>query len=56
MILFNRLLRWGLGSLFIGAGVYYWADGAWPALVFGTLMVITGFFRPRRCVDNSCSV
>lgn len=56
MILFNRILRWGLGSLFIGAGVYYRADGAWPALVFGALMVITGFFRPRRCVDDSCSV
>jgi hypothetical protein len=56
LVWFSRLLRWGLGSLFIGAGIVYFKDGAWPALFFGTVLIITGFFRPRRCIDDHCDI
>lgn len=53
---FHRILRWMLGLLFLGAGIMYYRDGAWPAIAFGLLLVITGFFRPRRCIDdNNCN-
>jgi hypothetical protein len=54
---FHRIFRWLFGLLFVGAGIAFYQDGAWPAIAFGLLMVITGFFRPRRCVDDEdCSV
>jgi len=55
-VLFSRLLRWALGILFIGAGIYFIDEGAWPAIAFGGLMFLTGFFRPRRCVEDNCEV
>jgi hypothetical protein len=55
-VLFSRLLRWTLGAIFIGTGVYYFKDGAWPAIVFGAVMFITGFFKPRRCIEDNCEV
>jgi hypothetical protein len=55
-VLFHRIIRWSLGSLFLGAGIYYFNEGAWPAIVFGVLMVVTGFFKPRRCVDDNCEI
>jgi hypothetical protein len=55
-VLFSRLLRWTLGSIFIATGIWYYQEGAWPAIVFGSVMFITGFFRPRRCVEDNCEV
>jgi hypothetical protein len=48
----SRFLRWGLGSLFIWVGFHY-PDG-WPAGVFGAVLIISGFFRPRRCLGEKC--
>lgn len=57
VIWFSRILRWGLGILFIGAGIYYYNQGGWPAIIFGTVLFITGFFRPRRCMEEgSCEI
>ncbi len=57
LVWFHRLLRWGLGLLFIGVGVYYWEKDGWPAILFGTVMLATGFYRPRRCIgEESCAV
>lgn len=57
LIWFSRLLRWTLGLLFIGVGIYYYKDGAWPAILLGAVLVVTGFFRPRRCLDeNGCEI
>ena len=56
LVWFSRLLRWGLGIIFIGAGIAYYNEGAWPALFFGSVLIITGFFRPRRCIDDQCDV
>lgn len=57
LVWFHRILRWGLGLLFIGVGVYYWKDDAWPAVLFGAVMLATGFLRPKRCIgDGECQV
>lgn len=56
VIWFSRILRWGLGAFFAGAGIIYFAEGAWPAILFGVLIFATGFFRPKRCLDESCSL
>lgn len=53
LIWFSRLLRWTLGLLFVGAGIYYFKDGAWPAILLGAVLIVTGFFRPRRCIDDA---
>src|SRR5688500_16692387 len=54
LILFNALLRWAFGIVFISLGVVYYEDGAWPVILFGTILFITGFFRPKRCLDKRC--
>jgi hypothetical protein len=54
LILFNALLRWAFGILFISLGVIYHTDGAWPAILFGTIFFITGFFKPQRCLEEGC--
>jgi hypothetical protein len=56
IIWFSRILRWSLGSLFIWAGIHYFRDGAWPALFFGSVLFITGWLRPRRCIDDQCDL
>jgi hypothetical protein len=53
---FHRIFRWSLGLLFLGAGIAFYRDGSWPAIVFGGLLVLTGFFKPRRCVDDQCDL
>jgi hypothetical protein len=50
------LLCWGMGILFIAAGIKYIENGGWPAILFGLLIFVTGFFRPRRCVDERCEM
>ena len=52
VIWFSRLLRWGLGALFIITGIINNKSGNWPAILFGALIFITGFFKPQRCVDK----
>lgn len=55
-IWFNRILRWSLGVFFITMGIGYYKEGGWPAILFGAALVITGFFRPKRCLDESCNL
>ena len=52
LVWFSRILRWSLGALFIGAGIYYYQDGAWPAILLGAVLVVTGFLRPKRCLEE----
>lgn len=49
---FSRLLRWSLGGFFIATGIMYAGKGGWPAILFGTLILITGFFKPKRCIGE----
>lgn len=56
VVWFSRLLRWTLGLVFTSVGVLYFNDGGWPAILFGAVFFATGFFRPRRCIDGTCSL
>ena len=56
VVWFSRLLRWGLGVLFMIIGWIYFADGGWPALLFGAIVFATGFFRPKRCLEEGCEL
>lgn len=56
VIWFSRILRWVLGAGFITAGVVMWDKGGWPAVLFGAVIFITGFFRPRRCLEDQCEL
>ncbi|MBS1917709.1 MAG: hypothetical protein JST87_15670 [Bacteroidetes bacterium] len=42
----SRVLRWGLGSVMIWLGLN---NGEWITAIFGLLLFLTGFLKPRRC-------
>lgn len=52
----SRIIRRLLGGLFITIGSIYFTEGGWPAILFGTVIFITGFFRPRRCIGDTCDL
>ena len=53
----SRLLRWALGTtMIILSWRYAKEDYAWVLLAFGMLLIITGFFKPTRCLDDNCEV
>ncbi len=55
-ILFNSLLRWLFGMVFLAIAYYdYGKDGWWVLLLFGIAFIITGFIRPKRCINNTCN-
>lgn len=53
---FSRIFRWLVGLGFVTAGIMFYDKGGWPAIAFGALIFITGFLRPRRCMDDVCDV
>jgi hypothetical protein len=55
IVWFSRILRWFLGIFFIIIGIVYYKDGTWPAIFIGAVLMVTGFFRPKRCLDESCA-
>jgi len=54
LIWFSRALRWALGLFFIWIGFHY--EDAWPVMIFGLAFFATGFLRPRRCIEDNCSL
>jgi hypothetical protein len=55
VIWFSSALRWLLGLLFMVLGfVYRKEEGTWFLMIFGLVLIVTGFIRPRRCVDDGC--
>jgi hypothetical protein len=50
----SRGLRWslGIGALFIA---WHYED-AQMMYVVGALLIVTGFLKPKRCVDGQCEV
>ena len=50
VILWSRFVRWGLGLIFIGAGLF--VEKNIPAIVFGVVLFTTGFLKPRRCIPE----
>lgn len=55
-IVLHRLLRWGFGALFTSIGVVYYEEAGWAPILFGSIFLITGFFRPKRCIQEGCEV
>jgi len=54
---FSSILRWSLGLLFMAMGYINLQDeSAWVILVFGLIIFATGFFRPKRCIDDNCKI
>ncbi|QEH43010.1 hypothetical protein [Chitinophaga sp. XS-30] len=49
----NRIIRWGIGLslIWFGGGL----EGKWPALLFGGIFILSGFFRPRGCMGGQCN-
>jgi hypothetical protein len=48
---FSRLLRWTLGAIVLGMGIYSRYD--WYSISFGIILIVTGFLNPKRCVDDT---
>ncbi len=54
-IWFSSILRWSLGLLFIVMGyIHSKEEDAWVIRLFGLIILITGFIRPRCCIDDNC--
>lgn len=52
LIFASRMVRWAIGLAFI-----YFGDGwkgEWPALIVGVIFFVSGFLKPRGCVDGAC--
>jgi hypothetical protein len=56
IIWLNRIIRWILGGFLITMGILYANEGAWPIIIIGTVLIATSFLRPRRCIDDECSM
>jgi len=56
LIWFSRLLRWGLGIIFLVLGYLFSDDNsAWAFFLFGVVFIFTGFLKPKRCLDDKCN-
>lgn len=53
---FSRLVRWGFGTAFVLIGAKFIHDDGWPALMIGVAFFISGFFKPRRCIEGECEL
>ncbi len=49
------IIRMEVAGIFIHTGIKYTGQDGWPAIAFGTLILITGFFKPKRCLHD-CTV
>jgi hypothetical protein len=49
-----RLVRWAFAAFFIAIGFLY--VDAWAAFVFGGIFLVTGFFKPYRCIGDACEI
>jgi uncharacterized membrane protein YphA (DoxX/SURF4 family) len=56
-IWFSSILRWGLGLLFMAVGyTHFNDDSAWIIMVFGLIILVTGFIRPRCFINDNCKI
>ncbi len=53
---FNRAIRWSFGSALLYYGIINHDESRWIGLVIGTVVVISGFIRPKRCLEDSCTI
>jgi hypothetical protein len=56
-IWFSSILRWFLGLLFMIMGFTHFKDDRdWLVMVFGLIIFVTGFFRPKCCIGSNCKI
>ncbi len=56
-IWFSSILRWSLGLILIFKGFSQSKDdSAWATIIFGIIILITGFFRPTCCINDKCDI
>ena len=56
-IWFSSILRWSLGLVFIVMGFSQSKDdSAWATIIFGMIIFVTGFFRPKCCINDNCKI
>ena len=53
---FNRLLRWFFGGALLYYGIINHDESRWIGLIIGTVVAISGFIRPKRCLEDSCTI
>ena len=52
----NRIVRWSFGGILLFYGLTNQDESRWVGIVIGTVVVITGFIRPKRCLEEKCSI
>ena len=56
-IWFSSILRWSLGLVFIVMGFNQPKDDStWAIIIFGVIILVTGFFRPKCCISDNCNI
>lgn len=50
----SRIVRWALAAGFVYLGYTY--EGMEFLYLFALVVFITGFFVPKRCVDDQCNL
>jgi hypothetical protein len=50
----SRIIRWALAAAF--AWMAYAYKGMEFLYLFAAVVFITGFFVPKRCIDDSCAL
>lgn len=52
----HRIVRWSFGGAFLLYGLSHHEEGSWFAIAFGAAILLTSFFRPKRCLEETCSL
>ena len=53
----SSLVRWLLGLVFLYMAYLLRKEaGTWILLLFGSVLFVSGFFRPKRCIDDRCDL
>lgn len=56
-IWFSSILRWFLGLLFMIMGYTNSRDDRdWVVMIFGLIIFVTGFIRPKCCINDNCKI
>ena len=49
----NRVIRWSFGGLLLYYGIINHDESRWIVLVIGSVAFISGFIRPKRCLEEN---
>ncbi len=49
----NRMIRWSFGGALLFYGIINHDESRWIGLVIGSVAFISGFIRPKRCLEEN---